>query len=248
MRKVIITGILIISMLSMALVGSCGAFDYIDSVFDEIINGEITESGTSNESEKESVVESPSDSTGESESEGKDINALAYELVMVYSGVDYGSLKGLKLTKGNSYSLKLEVRTSDGEVLEDCNDFVISKIAMQGRFWVVAETFDDGELVDSGEGLANSEELTISGKKTPYFKISDFVTAELSDGYLNINAIKSEKDLSFEIVQSSTRATRFRYKGEYYDPRGGGVAQNVSWYVYVEEVTSGKGKILYLDF
>lgn len=236
MKKILISIFLIVTTLVISIFGSCALFDKIYDAFDDVLN----------ESQVESEKESANiDNESNKESDSVALNPLADKLVLVYGGVDYGAQKGLKLVKGNSYSLKLEVRTADGDVLEDCNNFKITKIVMQGRFYVLEEQIENGAVVESFEFVANSEEGTIDGKKMSWMDVSNFVSSNISNGYLTIKAIKSEKDF---FVSEDGRPYRLKYKSEYYDPRGGGVAENVSWYVYVEEVFSGKGQILYLDY
>ena len=269
MRKVIITCILIVSMLSMALVGSCGAFDYIDSVFDEIINGEITESEKPTESAPES--EKPMESKPESEKpmesapEGETPNESDSEIgtpngsfpevyrpvdapdvmTFTYGGVTYVSGSVVKVQNG-SYSFKINLSKYDGSEVGDVygSNYEYT-LKATGRYNAVRKTILNGTVTDTVDGVVNLAEQTFNGEKDDFLAAKYIAGVTISDGYLTVGVSKGVTYLPATAVRTGTR---YDYDSPYYDPRGGGVADRILLDIIVEDVASGLTGLIILEF
>ena len=164
-------------------------------------------------------------------------------LVFVVNGQDYGTASMVDLTAGQTYNIQLDLRNTLGAVGSKYGNFEIKQVRMQGRF--VAEK---REIVNGT--VTSREDVTIdleSGKAGSFdITTNEFMTVSLNGDILTVNVLRSES--SFMYPRAAVRTgTQYVYKAPYYDPRGGGVADNCRMSVLVEDTVSGKQSMLYID-
>lgn len=164
-------------------------------------------------------------------------------LVFVHNGNDYGSTSMIDLTAGNTYDIKLDLRNTLGAVGSKYGNFEIKQVAMQGRFVAEKRTIVNGTVTSREEVTIDLEQ----GKAESFtINTSEFMNVTLNGDTLTIQALRSES--SFMIPRAAVRTgTQFVYKAPYYDPRGGGIADNCRLSILVEDTVSGKQAMLYID-
>ena len=98
--------------------------------------------------------------------------------------------------------------------------------------------------------VTSREDVTIdleSGKAGSFdISTDEFMTVSLNGDVLTVNVLRSESSYMFPRVPVRT-GTQYVYKAPYYDPRGGGIADNCRMSVLVEDTVSGKQALLYID-
>lgn len=164
-------------------------------------------------------------------------------LVFVINGTDYNNTSTFVATAGQTYDVELDLRNTLGAVGSKYGNYEIKQVSMQGRF--VAEKRD----ITNGT-VTNREEVTIDLAEGKIgiltFTTSEFMNVSIEDNILKIQALRSESSFMLPRVPVRT-GTQYVYKAPYYDPRGGGVADDCRLYVLVEDTVSGKQSMLYVD-
>lgn len=164
-------------------------------------------------------------------------------LVFVINGTDYNSTSTFVATAGQTYNVELDLRNTLGAVGSKYGNYEIKQVSMQGRF--VAEKRD----ITNGT-VTKREDVTIDLAEGKIgilaFTTSEFMNITLEGNILKIQALRSESSFMLPRVPVRT-GTQYVYKEPYYDPRGGGVADDCRLYVLVEDTVSGKQSMLYVD-
>ena len=164
-------------------------------------------------------------------------------LVFVHNGNDVMSSSMIDLTAGQTYNIELGLRNTLGAVGSKYGNYVLKQVRMQGRFVAEKREIVNG-TVTSREDVTIDLESGLAGSFT--ISTEEFMKVTLTNNVLNINVLRSES--SFMLPRAAVRTgTQYVYKAPYYDPRGGGIADNCRLYVLVEETVSGKQSLLYID-
>ena len=164
-------------------------------------------------------------------------------LVFVYNGNDVMGSSMINLTAGQTYNIELALRNTLGAVGSKYGNYVLKDVKMQGRFVAEKKDITNGTVTNREEVVIDLEtgkagNLTISTE--------EFMKVSLTNNILTLNVIRSES--SFMLPRAAVRTgTQYVYKAPYYDPRGGGIADNCRLYVHVQDTVSGKESILYID-
>ena len=164
-------------------------------------------------------------------------------LVFVINGNDYNSTTTFRATAGQTYNVELDLRNTLGAVGSKYGNYEIKQISMQGRFVAEKRDITNGTVTKREDVTIDLAEGKIGSLN---FTTSEFMNVTLEGNILKIQALRSES--SFMLPRAAVRTgTQYVYKAPYYDPRGGGVADDCRLYVLVEDTVSGKQAMLYVD-
>ena len=164
-------------------------------------------------------------------------------LVFVINGNDYNSTTTFQATAGQTYNVELDLRNTLGAVGSKYGNYEIKQISMQGRFVAEKRDITNGTVTKREDVTIDLAEGKIGSLN---FTTSEFMNVTLEGNILKIQALRSES--SFMLPRAAVRTgTQYVYKAPYYDPRGGGVADDCRLYVLVEDTVSGKQAMLYVD-
>lgn len=163
-----------------------------------------------------------------------------------YNDIEFDSVQMFNVNAGETYDIDLVLNNALGCVGSKFNDFEIVSTAMRGKFVAEKKTYNNGTLVETEEVVLNLAD-GVAGD----FEINTnmFFTAEIKEGMLQLKTIMAEDTFALPQVPSNQvrTGTQFTYKAPYYDPRGGGLADNCFFSVQIREKASGKEALLYFD-